>query len=103
MTPQFNRVVVTGMGLVTPVGCSLPEFLQSIYGGKSGIKTIREFDTSKYRTHLAATVDDFDPGDLVSHKERGRLDRGAQMGLVAADLALKDAGLLRDGIVEHNN
>jgi 3-oxoacyl-[acyl-carrier-protein] synthase II len=91
------------MGLVTPAGCSVPEFLQSIYSGKSGVKSIHEFDASKYRTHLAATIKDFDPSGLVTEKEKGRLDRGAQMGLVAADLALKDAGLLSSGVVQDSN
>ncbi|MGE5323275.1 MAG: beta-ketoacyl-[acyl-carrier-protein] synthase family protein [Actinomycetota bacterium] len=94
-----KRVVVTGMGLVTPAGCSVPEFLTSIYQGRSGIKKIIDFDTTKYRTQLAATVEGFDPGNLISEKEKGRLDRAAQMGIMAADLALKDAGLLTDDAI----
>jgi 3-oxoacyl-[acyl-carrier-protein] synthase II len=94
-----KRVVVTGMGFVTPAGLTVPEFLQSINQGKSGIKTIRHFDAGKCRTQLAATVEDFNPQGLISDKDKGRLDRAAQMGIVAADQALKDAGLLTAGAV----
>lgn len=95
----MKRVVVTGMGFVTPAGRTVPEFLQSIYQGKSGIKTIRHFDAAKFRTRLAATVENFDPEKLISDKDKSRLDRAAQMGIVAADKALKDAGLLTGGAV----
>jgi 3-oxoacyl-[acyl-carrier-protein] synthase II len=95
-----KRVVVTGIGFVTPAGCTVPAVLESVYQGRSGIKTIRHFDTAKYRTRLGATVEDFDPKNLISEKEKSRLDRAAQMGIVAADLALRDAGLLNAGALQ---
>jgi 3-oxoacyl-[acyl-carrier-protein] synthase II len=103
MTMTKKRVVVTGMGFVTPAGCSVSKFLQSIYSGQSGVKTIGQFDTSQCRTRIAALIEDFDPQDLVSEKDKGRLDRAAQMGLVAADKALKDAGLLNAGVVRDSD
>jgi 3-oxoacyl-[acyl-carrier-protein] synthase II len=99
-----NRVVVTGIGLVTPAGSNVPEFVESIYKGRSGIKPIRHFDASRCRTRIAATVDEgFDTNKLVSEKEKGRLDRAAQMGIVAAGSAFEDAGLLNAGAVPESN
>jgi 3-oxoacyl-[acyl-carrier-protein] synthase II len=99
-----KRVVVTGMGLVTPAGCTIADFLQSVYKGKSGIKTIGHFDATKHRTQLAATIEDFDPQGLINGKDRDRLDRAAQMGIVAADRALKDAALLSEtGVPDNDN
>ncbi|HLJ91477.1 MAG TPA: beta-ketoacyl-[acyl-carrier-protein] synthase family protein [Candidatus Angelobacter sp.] len=94
-----NRVVVTGIGLVTPAGNSVSEFQESMYRGRSGIQPIHHFDVSKSRTKIAATVGSFDSQNLISEKEKGRLDRAAQMGIVAAGSALKDAGLLSLGVV----
>jgi 3-oxoacyl-[acyl-carrier-protein] synthase II len=89
-----TRAVITGIGLVTPAGCTVPDFLRSIYAGDSGVKHIRHFDASQFRTQLAATVDNFDPQSFLTEKEKSRLDRATQMGLVAAEMALADAGLL---------
>jgi 3-oxoacyl-[acyl-carrier-protein] synthase II len=98
-----KSVLVTGLGLVTPAGCNVPDFLRSIYNGGSGVKTIRHVDASKYRTQLAATDDNSDPQSLISEKDRGRRDRGTQMALVAAEMALKDAGLLSAGAVSDSD
>lgn len=95
-----KRVVITGIGLVTPAGCTVPEFLQSIYGGRSGVKVIQGDGFSRCRARLAATIEDFDSRNLLSEREKARLDRAAQMGLVAADKALVDSGLLAAGETE---
>jgi len=100
---ELKRVVVTGIGLVTPAGSTVHELLESIYGGKSGIRRIRHFDASHCRTQIAATVEGFDPGGLLTDKEIGRLDRATQMGLVAAQSALSNAGLLTNGRVSQGD
>jgi len=68
-----NRVVVTGIGLVTPAGNSVSEFQESMYRGRSGIQPIHHFDVSKSRTKIAATVGSFDSQNLISEKEKGSI------------------------------
>lgn len=94
-----KRVVITGMGFITPAGNSVPEFIQSIYQGRSGVRLVDHIEGTQCVARLAAPVLDFDPRCVLSEKEKSRLDRAAQMGMVAAEQALTDAGLLNAGIV----
>jgi Beta-ketoacyl synthase, N-terminal domain len=88
-----RRVVVTGMGVVSSVGCELHTFFDNLCAGKSGISAIESFDTEGWSTRIAGEVKDFSVGDLVSKKMARRLDRCVQFTLVAGKKALLDADL----------
>ena len=90
---ELRRVVITGLGAVTPVGNDVAAMWQSMVAGKSGVGPITQFDAALFRTQIAAEVKDFDPSALLDKKESRRLDRYAQLTLVAADEALRDSGL----------
>ena len=89
-----KRVVVTGMGVVSPVGNSLDEFWSSLVNGKSGIGEITSFDASEIRTEIAAEIDDFSPADFgLDRKEARRMDKYAQFAVAASNLAVEDSEL----------
>ena len=90
---QPRRVVITGMGCVTPVGNNLKEFWTSLLEGKSGIRRITYFDVSLYPTQIAAEVKNFDPSPYIDAKSVRRLDKFAQYAIVSTYMALKDAGI----------
>jgi 3-oxoacyl-[acyl-carrier-protein] synthase II len=86
-----QRVVVTGLGVLSPLG-SLAEFWESLLGGKSGIRVTTLFDPEDLDVKIAAEVD-FEPGDHIDRKTARRMARASQMALIAARMALNDAGL----------
>ncbi|WP_018249674.1 beta-ketoacyl-ACP synthase II [Orenia marismortui] len=89
-----NRVVVTGMGVVSPVGIGLDDYWKSLLEGKSGIDTITHFDASEYKTQIAGEVKDFKAKDFdIDRKEAKRMDRYSQFAVVGAKMAVEDAGL----------
>jgi len=88
-----RRVVVTGMGMVSPVGLDVKTSWENILAGKSGIKNITEFDTSEFSTRFAGVVDDFDVNTVLSVKEAKKMDPFIHYGLAAAKEAIEDAGL----------
>ncbi len=88
-----RRVVVTGLGLVSPVGIGVEPSWQSLVAGRSGIGPITLFDASTYPTRIAGEVKNFEPGDFMDKKEARRNDRFIQFGLAAAEMAVKDSGL----------
>jgi len=88
-----RRVVVTGIGVVSPVGSSRESAWAAVREGRSGIDTIRAFDVSDYDVRIAGEVKDFDPLRYFSKRELNRLDRFVQFGVVAADQALEQSGL----------
>ncbi len=88
-----RRVVVTGLGLVSPVGIGVEPSWQSLLAGRSGIGPITLFDASSYPTRIAGEVKNFEPGDFMDRKEARRNDRFIQFGLAAAEMAVKDSGL----------
>lgn len=88
-----NRVVITGLGPVTPVGIGKNKFWQSLIQGKCGIDRISYFDTENYPTKIAAEVKDFDYTKYISVKEANRMDKSTQFSVVAAMLALEDSKL----------
>jgi 3-oxoacyl-[acyl-carrier-protein] synthase II len=88
-----RRVVVTGLGAVTPVGVGTDRFWQGLLAAQSGIRPIDQFDASQLPTRFAASVPDFDPLAYLDRKEARHLDRFAQMGLAAAEMAWQDSGL----------
>ncbi len=93
-----RRVVVTGMGSVSPLGHSVQELWQGIREGKSGIGPITHFDTTEYEVKIAGEVKDFDPSNWMDKKEARKMARFSQYAVAAAVEALSDAGLSRDTI-----
>lgn len=91
-----NRVVVTGMGLISPLGNSIDEFWNNLLRGESGVDYITAFDASQYPTRIAAEVKNFNPEDWMDRKEARRTDRFVQFAIAAAKMAMKDAGLTID-------
>ena len=88
-----RRVVVTGMGAITPIGNSVEEFWNGIKEGKSGFGPITYFDTADYRCKLAAEVKDFDPAQYMDKKSARRMEQFCQFAVAAAGQAISDAGL----------
>lgn len=88
-----RRVVVTGMGVISPIGNSVDDFWKSLKEGKSGISKIESFDASEYPTQIAGEVKDFDYKEFLSRKEAKRMDRFTQFAVCAAGQALKDSKL----------
>src|SRR3954452_5273368 len=89
----MRRVVVTGLGAVTPLGNDAPSTWQAAVEGRSGIDFIRSFDASEFPVRIAAEVKDFDPSGAVSPKEARKLDRNVVLSVAAAKEAVGDAGL----------
>ena len=89
----MKRVVVTGLGAITPLGNSVESFWQNILAGKSGVGPITKFDTSKFKTHFAAEVKDFNPEDFLDKKEARKFDLFTQYAIASTDQAIADAGL----------
>ena len=91
-----RRVVVTGLGAITPLGNSVSEFWSNVTAGKSGIDTITFFDPSALPTRFAGEVRGFDAAAIIGKKDARRMDRFAQFAFVAANEAVKDSGLVVD-------
>ncbi len=91
-----KRVVITGLGAITPIGKDTEESWKKIKEKKCGIDQISLFDTTKYKTSLAAEVKDFDPLDYLETKQAKRLDRSSQFAIVAAREALKNSGITKE-------
>ena len=89
-----RRVVVTGLGAITPVGNTAEESWKSLLAGKSGITSITHFDASSYATQFAGTIRDFSLNDVVSAKDAKKMDVFIQYGLVACNEAIQQAGLM---------
>ncbi|GAB4298123.1 MAG: beta-ketoacyl-ACP synthase II [Ignavibacteriaceae bacterium] len=89
-----RRVVVTGMGAITPIGIGLDQYWKGLVEGRNGVGLITKFDTSAFDTKFAAEVKDFNPEDYLDKKTIRRLDPFSQYALVTAEMAMKDAGLL---------
>ena len=88
-----RRVVVTGMGAITPIGLSVEEFWQSVKEGKHGFATITKFDTTEYKAHVAAEVKGFEGKDYMDFKAARRMELFSQYAVAAAGEALKDSGI----------
>ena len=91
-----NRVLVTGMGIISPVGNTIDEFWQAIISGKSGIDYIKSFDTTNFETKFAAEIKDLDVNDYLDRKEARRMDKFCQYAVIASQCALDDSGLKLD-------
>lgn len=91
-----RRVVITGMGAITPIGNSVEEFWNGIKEGKTGFGPITYFDTADYRCKLAAEVNDFDPTQYMDKKSARRMEQFCQFAVAAAGQAIADAGLIME-------
>ncbi|MEH6965040.1 beta-ketoacyl-ACP synthase II [Priestia megaterium] len=89
----MERVVITGMGVVSPIGNNIGTFWNNLIKGESGISSIDTFDTTDYKAKIAGIVRDFDGGEILGKKEARRLDRFSQFALAAAEQAWADAKL----------
>lgn len=96
-----RRVVVTGLGAVTPIGVGAEDFWSGIKEGKNGIDFITAFDTTDYSTKLAAEVKDFDASQFVEKKEAKRMDRFVQFAVASAKMAIQDSKLDLESINKH--
>ena len=92
--PDEARVVVTGMGAITPLGLDVQSTWTRLINGESGITTIEHFDASDYRTQIAGTVKDFDAKRYMNAKDARRYDEFIHYGIAASSMALKDAGFI---------
>lgn len=90
---QLKRVVVTGLGALTPIGNNIEEYWQGLISGKSGAAPITYYDTEKHKTKFACEVKNFNIEEYIDRKEARRLDKFAQYAIVASDEAIKDSNL----------
>ena len=90
---ELNRVVVTGMGCLTPLGNDVPSFFDALKRGVSGAGAITRFDASKFKTQFACELKDWDVTEHFDRKEQRKLDPYAQYGIVAARQAVAHSGL----------
>jgi 3-oxoacyl-[acyl-carrier-protein] synthase II len=93
MTRKMERVVATGMGVVSPLGCNLAEFWEGLLAGRSGVRSLAGGDFSGMATHIGAVVWDFDASRYLDRKEARRMSRSSQFGIAAAGQAIADAKL----------
>jgi len=90
---ELKRVVVTGLGALTPIGNTAPAFWAALLEGRSGAGPITRFDASKFKTQFACEVKDLNVEDFIDRKESRRMDRCTHLGLIAAEEAVADSGL----------
>jgi 3-oxoacyl-[acyl-carrier-protein] synthase II len=95
---QTKRIVVTGIGTLTPIGNNLASYWENLINGVSGADMITQFDASKFKTRFACEIKGFDPVEFMDRKEARKLDRFAQIALVASDQAVTDAGITKDNV-----
>lgn len=95
---DLKRVVVTGIGALTPLGKTVSEYWQGLEAGVSGCDMIKQFDTTKFKTRFACEVKDFEPTNYLDRKEARKIDRYCQFALIASDEAVKDAGISKDNV-----
>jgi len=95
---ELKRVVITGLGAITPLGNNVADYWQGLLDGKSGAAPITLFDASKFKTQFACEVKDFDPGKYLDRKEARKLDRFSQLAIASSEEAVQDAGLLNAGL-----
>ena len=93
---NLKRVVVTGIGAMTPIGNTASEYWDGLLAGKSGADFITQFDAEKFRTRFACEVKNFDATNYLDRKEARKIDRFTQFGLIVSDEAVKDAGINKE-------
>ncbi len=95
---ELKRVVVTGMGAITPLGKTVPEYWDGLINGVSGAGDITQFDTTKFKTKFACEVKNFEATDYLERKEARKIDRFTQLALIASDQAVIDAGITKENV-----
>ncbi|PSN17407.1 beta-ketoacyl-[acyl-carrier-protein] synthase II, partial [filamentous cyanobacterium CCP5] len=90
---EKKRVVITGLGAITPIGNNLAEYWEGLSSGRNGVDTITAFDPSHHASRIAAEVKGFEPTDFIDRKDAKRMDRFAQFAVAASKQALGDAKL----------
>ena len=95
---QVRRIVVTGIGALTPIGNNVETYWNNLINGVSGADMITQFDASKFKTRFACEIKGFDPTEFMDRKEARKLDRFAQIALVASDQAVLDAGITKENV-----
>ena len=95
---ELKRVVVTGIGALTPLGNSLQDYWNGLMNGVSGADFITQFDASKFKTRFACELKNFDPLNFLDRKEARKIDRFSQTALAVSDLAVEDAGLTGENV-----
>ncbi len=95
---NLKRVVVTGIGALTPIGNTASEYWSGLLEGRSGADFISQFDAAKFRTRFACEVKGFDPVAFLDRKEARKIDRFTQFGLVVSDEAVRDAGISKETV-----
>ncbi len=98
MNSPYKRVVVTGLGALTPLGNSIPAYWEGLVNGVSGADFIKQFDVTKFKTKFACELKDFNPDNHFERKESKRLDRFSQIAIVAADEAVQHSGILNSDV-----
>ena len=93
---EFKRVVITGLGAITPIGKNISEYWDSLCKGVGGAGMITRFDASKFKSRIACEVKDFDPLQYFDRKEARKLDLFEQFAMISADEAIQDSGINRD-------
>lgn len=93
---ELKRVVITGLGAITPIGKNVNDYWAALLAGVSGAAPITNFDTAKFKTKFACEVKDFDAREYFDRKEVRKHDKYAQFGIIAADQAIADSGILDD-------
>src|SRR6476469_6344982 len=95
---ELKRVVVTGMGALTPLGNNVNDYWNNLVNGVSGAEMITLFDATKFRTRFACEIKGFEPTNFLDRKEARKIDRFAQIALVASDQAVAGAGISKDNV-----
>ena len=95
---DLKRVVVTGLGALTPLGKTVAEYWQALSDGVNGCDYTKQFDATKFKTRFACEVKDFDATHYLDRKEARKIDRFTQFALIASDEAVKDAGINKDNV-----
>ncbi len=98
MNLPYKRVVVTGLGALTPLGNGIPAYWDGLVNGVSGADFIKQFDVTKFKTKFACELKNFNPENFFERKEARKLDRFSQIALVAVDEAVKSSGLIGEGL-----
>ena len=88
-----RRVVITGLGAITPIGNNIDEMWEGIKNKKCGVNEITAFDTTNFKTKLAAEVKNYDPLNYFDPKQAKRFDKSSQLAVIAAREAVEDAGI----------
>ena len=95
---ELKRVVVTGLGALTPIGNTVSEYWDGLTSGKSGANDITYFDTTHFKTKFACELKNFDPQNFMDRKLARKMDRFAQYGIVSSEEAIKDSRLIEDNV-----